>query len=234
MNITYRFKFSKGEGVKFIGHLDVLKAFQRALKRADLPIAYSQGFNPHQLISFASPLSLGYTSEGEYGDFKLTEFVKPEIVMEKLNNALPNDMKAEKIILLKDGVKNTMSSVCAAEYEAYFDMPYNEISKNIQPFLNQEKITVMKKTKKGLGETDIKPDIIRLWPIENGLGMLVNAGSVRNLKPESVAEGYFKFLGLEFNKYKMAFKRIDLLMDNGSNVLVPLTEGVDKNEKDFG
>ena len=108
MNITYRFKFSKGEGVKFIGHLDVLKAFQRALKRADLPIAYSQGFNPHQLISFASPLSLGYTSEGEYGDFKLTEFVKSEIVMEKLNNALPNDMKAEKIILLKDGVKNTM------------------------------------------------------------------------------------------------------------------------------
>ncbi|MGL4790895.1 MAG: TIGR03936 family radical SAM-associated protein, partial [Anaerotignaceae bacterium] len=65
--MTYRFKFTKGPQVKFIGHLDVMQTFQRTIKRANLPIAYSQGFNPHQLLSFASPLSLGYTSEGEYG-----------------------------------------------------------------------------------------------------------------------------------------------------------------------
>ena len=56
--IAYRIKFEKGDDVKFISHLDVMRYFQRAIKRAELPIGYSQGFNPHQLMSFASPLTL--------------------------------------------------------------------------------------------------------------------------------------------------------------------------------
>ena len=81
----YRVKFTKGEEVKFIGHLDIMRLFQRAIKRAKLPVAYSQGFNPHQLLSFASPLTLGATSEGEYGDIEMAEKIEPYIVMQELN-----------------------------------------------------------------------------------------------------------------------------------------------------
>jgi len=69
--MKYRFKLYKGDEIKYIGHLDLLVAFQRVLKRADILFAYSQGFNPHQLVAFASPLSLGLTSTAEYGDFQL-------------------------------------------------------------------------------------------------------------------------------------------------------------------
>ena len=69
--IIYRIKFTKGEEVKYIGHLDVMRIFQRAIKRADLPIAYSQGFNPHQLLSFANPLTLGTQVVGSTEIFSL-------------------------------------------------------------------------------------------------------------------------------------------------------------------
>lgn len=232
MTTAYRFKFTKGERVKFIGHLDVMQAFQRSMKRANLPIAYSQGFNPHQQISFAAPLSLGYTSDGEYGDFKLSEDIDPVRVMEELNAVLPMDIEVKKVIRLREGVKNTMASVCAAEYEAYFDDSFTttKLAESIDGFLKQEEIKVMKKTKKGIKETDIKPDIIRLWMADAAkpsIRMVVFSGSVRNLKPESVAEGLCIFMGKEYNRYKMAFKRIDMFMESKDGELVPITEGVE-------
>lgn len=229
MNTAYRFKFSKGEGVRFIGHLDVMKVFQRALKRADLPIAYSQGFNPHQLLAFAAPLPLGCTSKGEYGDFRLAEELPPKEVMERLNKVLPTDMNVTKVILLKDGAKNTMASLCAAEYTVNFCglADSSIVSGALEGFLRQKEIVVLKKTKRGESETDIKPDIIRLWPAEGGIGMVVSAGSVRNLKPESVAEGFCRYIGCGFDKYKMKFERRDMLM-KPADKLVPLMEGVEK------
>ena len=83
--MKYRFKMEKGEEIKFIGHLDLLVAFQRVLKRAHIPIDYSKGFNPHQLVSFASPLGLGLTSKAEYGDFQLKEDLDAEEVRERIN-----------------------------------------------------------------------------------------------------------------------------------------------------
>ncbi|MCI8341987.1 MAG: DUF2344 domain-containing protein [Firmicutes bacterium] len=229
MNTAYRFKFSKGDGVKFIGHLDVMKVFQRAMKRAGLPIAYSQGFNPHQLLAFAAPLPLGYTSDGEYGDFRLTEEVSANEVVEKLNAALPRDMAVTKVITLKEGAKNTMASLCAAEYMACFNglVSDMDIEREIENFLKKDEIFVMKKTKKGIKETDIKPDIIKLWKIEGGIGMVVSAGSIRNIKPESVAEGFSSHIEKEFDKYKMTFKRVDMFMNDG-NALVPLMKGVER------
>ena len=70
-----RIKFSKNGPLKFIGHLDVMRYFQKAIRRSSIPIAYSEGFNPHQIMSFASPLSVGHTSQGEYMDIEVTSFL---------------------------------------------------------------------------------------------------------------------------------------------------------------
>lgn len=234
-NIKYRFKFEKFGTIKFIGHLDVVIVFQRALKRADIPIAYSNGFNPHQLISFALPLSLGYTSIGEYGDFQLQTEENPEELKEKINNALPEGLIITELIKLKEGVKNTMASVCAASYDIYFDETISpeDIKNNLSSFINQNEILVMKKTKKNFKETDIKPDIIGAEDISaDGKGVLkvlVNAGSVKNLKPESVAEGFCMFINKEYNRYKTAFRRNEMYMKNSEEKLVPLTDGVGEN-----
>lgn len=234
-NIKYRFKFEKFGTIKFIGHLDVVIVFQRALKRADIPIAYSNGFNPHQLISFALPLSLGYTSIGEYGDFQLQTEENPEELKEKINNALPEGLIITELIKLKEGVKNTMASVCAASYDIYFDETISpeDIKNNLSYFINQNEILVMKKTKKNFKETDIKPDILGAEDISaDGKGVLkvlVNAGSVKNLKPESVAEGFCMFINKEYNRYKTAFRRNEMYMKNSEEKLVPLTDGVGEN-----
>lgn len=234
-NIKYRFKFEKFGTIKFIGHLDVVIVFQRALKRADIPIAYSNGFNPHQLISFALPLSLGYTSIGEYGDFQLQTEENPEELKEKINNALPEGLIITELIKLKEGVKNTMASVCAASYDIYFDETISpeDIKNNLSSFINQNEILVMKKTKKNFKETDIKPDILGAEDISSDgkgvLKVLVNAGSVKNLKPESVAEGFCIFINKEYNRYKTAFRRNEMYMKNSEEKLVPLTDGVSEN-----
>lgn len=230
--MTYRFKFSKGEEIKFIGHLDIVTAFQRAIKRADLPIAYSNGFNPHQQIDFASPLSLGYVSEGEYGDLKLTQDIEPKEVMERLNAVLPDGMVIKELIRRRDGVKNTMASVSAGRYKAYLDSRITPkmVEENLDKYFATEEIIVMKKTKNNFKETDIKPDIFQLINASEGeqaiIEMVIAAGSTRNLKPESVAEGFYNFVGVEYNKFKIGFKRMDIYMVMDEK-LVPLTYGVE-------
>ena len=84
-----RVKYRKGEEVKFISHRDLMRAFQRALRRTGLPVAYSQGFNPHMKISWGNALKVGATSEGEYAELQIDGWIKPFELMDRLNKELP-------------------------------------------------------------------------------------------------------------------------------------------------
>jgi radical SAM-linked protein len=84
--------YSKGEEVKYIGHRDLMRAFQRAIRRADLPIAFSQGFNPHMKISWGQALKVGATSASEPAELELSTWVKPDEVMARLNATLPEGL----------------------------------------------------------------------------------------------------------------------------------------------
>ena len=130
-HFIYRVKFTKGEEVKFIGHLDVMRLFQRAIKRAKLPVAYSKGFNPHQLLSFASPLTLGATSEGEYGDFEMAEKIEPEDITKKLNQTLPRGVKVLRTVLITKKIQSAMADIDGAKYMVYAD-------KQITPLILKE------------------------------------------------------------------------------------------------
>ena len=74
-----RFRFSRGQELKYIAHLDMLRVFERAIKRAKIPVAYTQGFNPRQKLVFGLPMSIGLTSESEYADIELVEDMQPEV-----------------------------------------------------------------------------------------------------------------------------------------------------------
>ena len=102
--------------MKFIGHLDVMRYFQKAIRRSGLDIAYSQGFNPHQLISFAAPLGVGLTSDGEYMDMQMNTTFSTREAMQRLNQTMNNEIKVTNYVELEEDSKNAMSIVAAADY----------------------------------------------------------------------------------------------------------------------
>ena len=226
-HIIYRIKFSKGEAMKYIGHLDVMRLFQRAIKRASLPIAYSQGFNPHQLISFASPLTLGTISIGEYVDVEFLEKISTCDIKNNLNSVLDNieGIRVLDVVLLKSGVKKAMTSVSASTYEVVLDnkVTIEIVEKNLENYINQDEILVLKKTKKNLKETNIKEDIFDIKNISKNnevkLFMFLASGSKRNLKPESVVNGFYNYLDIEFDKYNIRYKRIDMFREENGKYL---------------
>ena len=170
MNV--RVRFAKYGGVKFIGHLDVLRYFQKAVRRAGLKIAYSQGFHPHQIMSFASPLGVGITSEGEYMDMELTAEYTPQEIVEALNSAMVEGFTVLSARILpepENGRKRetAMSLVTAADYlvtvkenDTFFAAKSLEkVNEAWIRFYEQENIPVIKKVKKSNTETsmDLKP-----------------------------------------------------------------------------
>ena len=83
-----RIKFSKTGSMRFIGHLDVMRYFQKAFRRAHIPVSYSQGYSPHQILSFTSPLGIGLTSDAEYLDMELDACPEPEKMVEWMNTQM--------------------------------------------------------------------------------------------------------------------------------------------------
>ncbi|MEF2653922.1 MAG: TIGR03936 family radical SAM-associated protein, partial [Blautia sp.] len=88
-----RIKFSKQGPVKFVGHLDTMRYFQKAIRRAGLPVAFSGGYSPHMIMSFAAPLGVGTTSKGEYFDVEFTEVISTKEIVERLNGTMAEGMQ---------------------------------------------------------------------------------------------------------------------------------------------
>lgn len=204
MNI--RLKFTKGNEVKYISHLDLMRVFQRAIRRTGIPVSYSAGFNPHQEISFGAPLSLGVTSNAEYVDIKLAEAMEPEDIKQRLNASLPDGIRILDGIKLGDNPKSAMSVVTHARYMISFnleDVQPEAIQKSIEAFAAQDSIKVMKEQpKKGfeLKEVDIKPMIISMRLHESKgsvhiIECLLLSGSRGNLKPELLMTAFKEYSG---------------------------------------
>lgn len=113
---VYRGLITKGEELRYVSHLDYANLFVRACKRAKLPMAYSEGFNPHMKVAFASALSLGAASDAEYVDFEMTEDLTPSLVMERLQKHLPRGAQMVRLKLLEGKHKALMADVDEARY----------------------------------------------------------------------------------------------------------------------
>ena len=119
-----RIKFRKTGIMKFIGHLDVMRYFQKAIRRADVEICYSGGFSPHQIMSFAAPLGVGITSNGEYVDIEVHSTGTTAEMLERLNAVMAEGFEIAEYKLLPDTAANAMSSVAAADYTLTFRPGY--------------------------------------------------------------------------------------------------------------
>lgn len=162
--------------MKFIGHLDVMRYFQKAFRRAHYDNKYSEGYSPHQILSFASPLGVGITSDSEYLDLELLSCDSPEIMIDKLNSVLTEGFRITEFNILKGQEEHekkikSMALVSSADYLISFKDGYNisdkitnqdEFSKAFEQFYNKAEIIVNKKTKKSEIDIDIKPTITLL------------------------------------------------------------------------
>lgn len=189
-----RIKFTKGQEVKYISHLDTMRVFERTVRREGIPIAYSQGFNPRPQMSFGLPLSVGVTSDSEYVDFDLEGNLSVEEIVQRLNNNLPGGFRAVSAEYVNTNI-SLMASIGAASYEISLQLRGNigndQFGKCIGQFMHRDIIEAEKQTKSGLKKIDIRPYIHEIEIIELNentvkLKMLLGAGSENNLKPELV------------------------------------------------
>ncbi len=193
-----RVKFRKYGALRFIGHLDVMRFFQKTIRRAKIDIAYSQGYNPHQIMSFASPLGVGLESNGEYMDIEVNSVTNSQDMIGRLNAAGVTGIEVVSVKALPEKAGNAMASVAAARYLVKFRKgrePAFDYENKLNDFYNQENILITKQTKKSTKEMNLRPGIYELSCKDGIIHMLVDASSAGNIKPAMVIEAYLSQKG---------------------------------------
>ncbi len=222
-----RIKYAKTGPLKFIGHLDIMRYYQKAIRRANLDVTYSNGFSPHQQITFAAPLALGVTSQGEYFDAEMNSVTTSREMVAQLNTAMAEGMEILNIVLLPETAKTAMAIVAGSDYLIEFneDVAYAQTLKNaILDFSNQSEINIIKSTKKSEKEVNIKHMIYEISLREEGIYMFLATGSVENLKPELVMEALYEYAKIPYFKYDYLVHRLETYMKNDEGKLVSLLE----------
>ena len=210
-----RLRFSKQGQMKFIGHLDMVRYFQKVMRRSEVDVAYSEGFSPHQKMSFAAPLSVGVLSRGEYFDLEVNSTESSKVMLERINTQNVEGVEVLSYKLLPDDTKNAMSVVAGADYKVYTDL-FNQ--NMLDAFMNQDQIIVLKKTKKSEKEVDIKPLIYNIKLEDDGIFMQVAQGSASNLKPDLVMDAFAKFAQVTLPEY-VTYERIDMYCLEDDNLV---------------
>ena len=192
--------FEKGAALRHIGHLDLMRAMQRVLRRTGLPVSYSQGFNPHMIVNFAAPLSVGASGLREIMDVSLAVQVQEEIFISKLNEALPPALKAVMARGVADSYPSPMSRLYAASYEMRIADPAGaSLLQAIPSFLEKREIPAIRKTKSGEKPSDIRPMIYKLSAAKHDEGFLFSAvlalREEGTLKPDLMLNALSQFCG---------------------------------------
>lgn len=206
-----RIKFSKQEPMQYIGHLDTMRYFQKVLRRADLPVAFSEGFSPHILMSFASPLGVGKTSTGEYFDLDLREPVSCAEIAQRMKQHLSDGFTVTAVSEIEESKRsNGMRVIAAASYRVRTDRDIPVSEERIRMFMEQEHIDILRKTKRKEELTDIRPWIYDFRYEDNSFSMLLSAGSVQNLKPDPVMHAYEVLQGVDPDSCPLHICRTEL------------------------
>ena len=237
-----RIKFSKTGSMRFIGHLDVMRYFQKAFRRADIHMSYSQGYSPHQLMSFTSPLGIGLSSDAEYLDIVLEESDKPDVMVDRINSVMNDEIRVLGFTELNEDTKPSIATLAACDYmiavkpereSAFADgILTKEVLDN---FLSREHIEIVKKTKRSEKLVDIKENIYHAAVDIGSFGEMtrrqygelcidtdyykpilfcqLTAGSIVNIKPELVMEAICSYMDVPFELLDFQIHRMEMYAD---------------------
>ena len=211
--------FEKAPRLRHIGHLDLMRAMQRALRRSGLPLRYSQGFNPHILITFAAPLSVGMPGEREIMEVPMAEEMTGEAFLTKLSAALPPDLPCLCAYPVDDRHPAPMALLAAAMYRAELEEVPEGLSDAVEKYLAQKEIPAVRKTKTGMKPCDLRPMIYSLALSGNTLTMVLALCEQATCKPDLLLSSLFEFLGAD--RPQALITRMQLLGEK-DGALVPL------------
>ena len=231
-----RIKFRKYGVMKFIGHLDMMRYFQKAMRRAEIDIAYSEGFSPHQIMSFAAPLGVGITSDGEYLDIEVHSTRSSIESVKALNDTMVEGVEIVSYRMLPEHAKTAMSIVAAADYNVFYkdngNCPFtlDELKGKVKAFYEDApEILVTKKTKKSEKVMDLKQLVydFKVEGTEEAPEFYINlcTGSSDNLKPELVLESLFGYMNIPYNANAIQIHRLDVYAKEGDKFVSLLDMG---------
>ena len=189
--------FEKTGPHRFLGHLDLQRAMQRALRRSGLPVTYSQGFNPHLQLSFAAPLSVGIAGLREVMEVPLAASITPATFVRRLNDTLPEGMKAQAAVLQEDSVQKAMARMAAATYILKPETDFDRLAAAVPGFLARESIPFMKKGKAGEREENLRPLIYNLMVKEDHLMAVLATSSQGTARADQLLSSLCEYAGVD-------------------------------------
>ena len=227
-----RIKYTKTGVLKYIGHLDMMRYFQKLLRRSGMDIGFTQGYSPHPEISIALPLGIGVTSEAEYMDVTVNSCGHSAEMIELLNKDQVEGVRVLSFRQVPDGRRsNCMAIVSAARYQATFsDSMKAEISsrklvieERLQDMLAQSSIIIRKKTKRSDGDADIRPLVYEAQSVASlsSIELLLAAGSANSLNPDTFMRAFAEHCGIEPQGNPWHIHRLEIYAGE-KDALVPL------------
>ena len=215
-----RIRFSRGEEIKFISHLDIVRLWQRAFNRAGIEIAYSTGFTPHPRISLAAPLPIGVTSEAELMDIVIVKGVAPQFFVSALNQQLPAGLRVDKVYPISADIPSLQSQVSQAEYKVVLETVSgpSDIQVALDNLLKLERLQWQHQRDTGPHQYDLRALIAEMWVIEwvsplGSLGMRLQCNSQGSGRPEQVTAA------LGFARRPQTIHRTQLILQAKTKVL---------------
>ena len=174
--------FERKGALSYIGHLDLKAVFERALRRAGLPILYSQGFNPRPMLVFALPLGVGINTEGDWLDVSMEVPVDADEYVRRINEELPDGLRVIRAVSIDEPKNSIMSVVTCASYR----IEAKGVTQAVLDLFGQNEIITKKKSKGREVEVDIRPLLIK--PLTSSspdcAEYMCYAGSKQNLRPD--------------------------------------------------
>ena len=226
--VVYRLHYRRGEEVRFIGHLDMVRAFERAFRRAHLPLAYSQGFNPRPKVSYGPALPVGMTSEAEYLDVTFQTRPAGDLVV-AVNRFLPPGVKVLEARRLAGKTRALTALIDRIEYEVEFDEPRDvrDLRQRILAFLARREIIVQRKRmdpKKGekISEVNIRSFVesIETIPKGRGLRVLTRVVEGRTARMDEVLQELLEEPREQVLLYRI--QRTGMFIRRGMDLLTPM------------
>jgi radical SAM-linked protein len=190
-----RITFSRGEEIKYLSHLDIMRLWERALRRADIPLAYSQGYNPHPKISIASPLPIGVTGDGELMDIFLRKTISPYFLMKAVSEQMPAGVSIVGIDQVSTRLPSLQSQVRQAEYVVQIatDRQRTDVERAIDSFMENDHFPWQHRRDGEVRQYDLRAVVDGLWLIdwhdsECAVGMCLRTGSEATGRAEQVTK----------------------------------------------
>jgi radical SAM-linked protein len=185
-----RVRYAKRGRLRFTSHRDVSRAFERAVFRARIPMAYSSGFNPHPRISYAGAAPTGAASEAEYLELGLAQPCDPDEVRRSLTLALPDGLDVLEVV--ESGPGSLADRLEASRWTMVLDVPVDRVASAAQAFLAVERVPVERMTKKGLRTFDCREPVVSLMVGRHEAGAVVDLTlrhTVPAVRPDDVLAG---------------------------------------------